>query len=264
MTFLENYIKIRKNLIKEAFKRFKYGKFEIYSKLKLKYLILSLSSIIVQFSLKYKIKPDNISFTYIILLISSFLFIISKNDFFIFIGLLIIFLNNSFDFADGHLSRLTGSSSTKGHLLDLWGGFLKVIIFQLTLYIFLFNQTSNIYFLYAAIFFLLLKSTDFKLFIKANYIENYKKNNNKKIDKVSTISLIKKSFLLKIIFNLFGFLYYDGRSKYTDFILFIYVVSIIQDNFILLIFISILWLILNLIIFIFKFLNIMKLNKELR
>ena len=55
MKLIENYQQIRNNLISEALSKTKYEKSEIYSKFKLKYITLSLSALIVQFSLKKKL-----------------------------------------------------------------------------------------------------------------------------------------------------------------------------------------------------------------
>ena len=263
MKFFENYLKIRKDLVKEALEKTNYNKKEFYSKIKLKYLTLSLSSLIIQFSLKRNIQPNSITFTYIFLLLLSFIFIISQNNFLIFSGLLIIFLNNCLDFADGHLARKVGKTSIKGHILDVWSGYLKVIIFQITLFIFLFNVTTNIYFLFFAIIFLLLKSADIKFFAKANIDqkENQKKND---INEIKKKYFFKNSFLPKILKNFIKIIYYDGRSKYTDFVLLVYLISIITQNYVLLEIISIIWIVLNTISFFLKLTEVLKMNVDLK
>jgi hypothetical protein len=263
MKLTENYQQIRNNLISEALSKTKYEKSEIYSKFKLKYITLSLSALIVQFSLKKKIEPNNLTFTYIFLLIIGCTFIISQNDILFYIGLIIIFFNNCFDFADGHLARKIEQTTVKGHLLDIWAGHLKLIIFQLTLFIFLFINTSNNHYLYLALFFLLLKSSDLKIFAKAN-IKNNDSENKSSFDKIDKNSFIKKSNFPIIVSNIFKITYYDGRSKYTDFILLVYLVSFLIKDYLLLEIIATIWFFLNLCIFLFKILKVLKMDDDLK
>lgn len=263
MRLTENYQKIRNNLILEALSKTKYQKNEIYSKFKLKYITLSLSALIVQFSLKKKIKPNSLTFTYIFLLLISCVFIILQNNILFYMGLIIIFFNNCFDFADGHLARKIEKTTIKGHLLDIWAGYLKIIIFQLTLFIFLFINTSSNYYLYLALAFLLLKSSDLKIFAKAN-IKNDDSINKNSFDKIEKNSLLKSSNFPIFISNIFKIIYYDGRSKYTDFVLLIYLTSFLLKDYLLLKIIATIWVFLNLCIFLFKIFKVLKMDDDLK
>ena len=88
--------------------------------------------------------------------------------------------------------------------------------------------------------------------------------NKNSFDKIDKNSFIKKSNFPIIVSKIFKITYYDGRSKYTDFILLVYLVSFLIKDYLLLEIIATIWVFLNLCIFLFKILKVLKMDDDLK
>ena len=101
-----------------------------YTYLKSMYAIET-SAILVFLLQNTKVTPNSITWIFVSLGLLSGLFLASNNDTLIFIGLIILFTNSTFDWADGLLARIKNKTSNLGDLLDTWGGLVCVYSYLL-------------------------------------------------------------------------------------------------------------------------------------
>ena len=126
--------------------------------LKLKYyLIIEISALISFFCLKLKVHPNIITGTGVIIALFSFLGLSSTSIYFNIIALILFFLKNIFDYADGFVARVSKKYSAFGAFFDEWSGDFFTVCFYFSFPIYVFNSTQNIIYLYLLIFLAFLK-----------------------------------------------------------------------------------------------------------
>lgn len=172
---------------------------------------------IILLSLKMKISPNFITSIYIIL---GFLAVISQfsqntklNTFAIFL----FFFNAVLDWVDGFVARYTQSTSLYGANLDSKAGTLNITFFMLTLTLWVENQVNYTFFYYLAI---AIISLQYML-----YLINQDEHTPLKLKKESSKSI--KEWTESKIYKI---LIYDGRSRYTDFLLFLCLIYLLYPE----------------------------------
>lgn len=238
--------------------------------LKLKYyLIIELTALISLFCLKLKIHPNIITFTGVIFALISFLGLSSTYSHLNVLALILFFLKNIFDYADGFVARVSKKHSAFGAFFDEWSGDLFTFCFYFSFPIYVFNKTQNIFFLYLLVFLFFLKITNPKNKIMS---ENYLKKQSNIIKKQIINIFLKIEYFKKHNFKknlknklivIFSKLDFDGRTRYTDFLVLVIISEIYMEKVILSQYICILWALVSLMknFYFFKKLAILKTKK---
>ena len=222
-----NFTEIEARLKEEATSRLNYSENQIYSKFKSK-ITIKLASIFVFLSLKFEIKPNTITFIYIAAVFFAFLLISFGTNKFVLLGLIIYFFKNSLDNTDGHLARITNNTTQLGHILDIWAGFFSLILFQISIYFYTFSNTDNKFYIFAAIFILLLYCIDFK----KHYLSLKSENSNESKSFTLRKDKISENFspIFKTPIKILSLIDYDGRSRYTDLVILIILIEILFNQ----------------------------------
>ena len=128
-------------------------------------IYIELSSLLV-FVLQFtRILPNQVTLVYAISGLLGGVLLSLNNDKLIIIACLIFFFKGTFDWADGLLARIKNKTSSFGHILDAWGSNVGYIFFVSGLSIYCFNITSNSIYILMLIFFLIVKTIDFKNYL---------------------------------------------------------------------------------------------------
>ena len=238
--------------------------------LKLKYyIIIELAAFISFFSIKFKIHPNTITSTGIILAFTSFISLSSTQLYLNILALILFFIKNIFDYADGFVARASKKFSAFGAFYDEWSGEFFTICFYFSFPIYVFNITQNILYLYLLVFLIFLKIANPKnRILSENYLKKQSNYIRKQIINIfSQLEKLKKrnkknSFKNKLIVT-FSKLDYDGRTRYTDFLVFLILIELYLDKAIISEFVCIMWVIVSLMknIYFFKKLGILKTKK---
>jgi len=190
---------------------------------------IELSSIFVYLLQDTKVTPNQISYTYAILGIFGGFCLASKINSIIIFGIFIIFFKVAVDGADGLLARVKYKPTDIGAVIDSWGGRVGEYGFIFGFGFYLFNFTSNIFYLYVMTAIILLKCLDLKSYTmmmageskseKLIFYQQTSINKNPSLDKKNLkktiIEVIKK---LVISYN------YEGKT--VDFILLLILIEL--------------------------------------
>ena len=260
--FVENYKLIRKNLYEDVFSSLKlHGWKKKYSKIKA-LLCIEIGAFLTFFALKFKVKPNTITLLFVLLVVIATILLSSKNNILVIIGLFIFFLKNTLDLIDGHIARVTKQTSNIGHILDIWGGAVSHIFFQIATCLYVYSRTSDAIFLVAILIICVLSLLDFK----KHYLFFSEKEEQKKFtsDWKTQKEKIKNNFygLKKQFVKIFLILDYDGRSRYTDLVILIILVEIFKNQLIITTIIPYLWVATNIVKFLYKFYLIINVEKN--
>ena len=243
---MKNFLSLRKKLIADVYGKFKTNRLgKNYSKIKA-LICLELGSVFAFFFIKLNIKPNLITFIYIILILAAtFLFGTGKENL-IYIGVLIFFFKNSLDLIDGFIARITKQTSALGHKLDTWAGYISLICFQLALGLYVYSRSLNVHYLYFTLLIVTLSAIDFKKHYLSisnrKKIHNFKKPSSKK----------NENIILSIFFKIFSTLDYDARSRYTDLVLLVIIIETFKNELMLSPIIIYVWVLTNLGKFLYK------------
>lgn len=101
-----------------------------YTFLKIRFY-LEISTVLVYFLQKTKIKPNTISIIYGLMGILGGILLAIPNDYTIISALFIFFTKTVLDATDGFLARVTNQTSLTGHILDNYGAHLNALGFQI-------------------------------------------------------------------------------------------------------------------------------------
>lgn len=182
-------------------------KLDPYTKLK-SYLYMELASIVVFLAIKFGVKPNTITLFYAHAGTVALFCLVWFGEVFLIWGCLIFFLKTSLDWADGFLARKLGCTSKGGQTLDVWGGSTNRISLLLFVGYAMFLQTGFSYFLFITIAILLLSFMASKLSeISLGYLGKRRARAQRKPYKETLLYQIARS------------IYFDGRSRYTDFLI---------------------------------------------
>ena len=235
--------------------------------LKLKYyLIIEFSAMISFICLRLNIHPNFITTAGVFSAFLSFIFLSSPFVHLNLIALIIFFLKNIFDYADGFVARISKKYSEFGAFYDEWSGDFFTVCFYFSFPIYVYNFTNNLNYLYLLIFLSFMKLVNPKSRILSNnYLNKVNISSRKKIIKIFEIihNLRKKKKMLGLkntiilVFSKFDF---DGRTQYTDFLIYLVLFEISYGEIILSNYICIMWLLISILknIYFFKKLNILK------
>jgi phosphatidylglycerophosphate synthase len=191
-----------------------------YTKLKSHYY-LEIGAILTYFILKTKIKPNTITLIYAGLGLLAVALVMLDNKAALVTALFIWFSKAIPDWIDGHIARITDQTSKLGHYLDIWGAHVNVLCFQIgvTFYVGIVTN-QNIYF-YLACITAVTTAINFRPFVyqylnksipSLNKSENNSRNDITNHSGYSVFSILK---------NLLVTLRYNGRSSYTDLVVFL-------------------------------------------
>lgn len=222
MTMARDYKLIRKDILNYKIRTLKDFGIDLYSwknpytRIKSR-LYAEFAVPLILLGLKMKISPNFITSFYIILgflaVISQFSPYMKLNTF----ALFFFFFNAILDWVDGFIARYTKSTSLYGANLDSKAGTLNITFFMLTLTLWIENQVNSNIFYYLAI---TIISLQYMLYL-LNQDEHNPLRTNKKSSK--SINQWTESKIYKILI-------YDGRSRYTDLLLFLCVIYLIYPQ----------------------------------
>ena len=237
--------KIAKEMNKQPIDRWSHNPY-----LKLKYyLIIEFSALISFFCLKFRVHPNIITGTGVVVALISFLGLSSTYFYLNVIALILFFLKNIFDYADGFVARVSKKYSAFGAFFDEWSGDFFTVCFYFSFPIYVFNLTQNIIYLYLLIFLAFLKIINPKnRILSENYLK--KQNNNirnkiigifYKLENLKKLNL-KTNFKNKLIVN-FAKLDFDGRTRYTDLLILLILIELYMEKAIFSEYICLIWVI---------------------
>lgn len=280
---ITRYLDIRKKLYNEIYAKHRatskisklmyYQPIDNWKKhpyLKFKYwIIIELASILSWALSKKNFNPDSLTIFNIFLAIIAFIFFSSPIKELNYIAFLIFFLKNVIDYSDGFIARNLKKTSLRGAFLDEWSGNLFHFAFLAGLPIFTYNKTFEINYLYISIGIIL-----FYLLSPKNRILSYDflKNTNdlEKNEIIKIFANIKKikddykkkktNIKIKIV-KFFSFLEYSGRTKYTDFIIFLLLIENYFESIYFTNYICWVWLFVSLVKFVFFFFSIIRIKE---
>jgi len=249
---MKNFLSIRKQLVKDVYNKFKTNRLgKNYSKIKA-LICLELGAVFAFIFIRLKIKPNVITFFYILLILIATVLLASGQRNLIYLGIFIFFFKNSLDLIDGFIARITGETSEIGHKLDTWAGSISLICFQLALGLYVYSKSLNINYLYLTLIIVSLSAIDFK----KHYLSlTSSKNNNKIYNYRNSLSKkYKKSpnLIFYYLFKILEILNYDGRSRYTDLILLLIIIENYQNQLILSNIVVYIWVLTNVAKFLYK------------
>ena len=251
-----SFLNIRKKFYADVNRKFKNNRLgKNYSKFKV-YICLEIGILLTYLFLKLRIKPNTVTIVFVLILFLATVLIATGNKELTLLGMIIYFFKNSLDLSDGFIARLTKQTSSLGSILDIWAGSVSITFFQISVGFYVFVKSNDPIFLILTLVIIVLNSIDFKkvyLIEKANFKKNisfnFKDNLNSK----------KKNIIIKFL----GSLDYDGRSRYTDLVLLIFLLEIYNTDIFVSQYIIILWLMTNTGKFFYKFYKTISINKKL-
>ncbi len=216
--------------------------------LKLKYyVIIELSALLSYYCLNFKIHPNTITSAGVIVALISLIFLSSANQTLIIFALSFFFLKNIFDYADGFVARISKKSSEFGAFYDEWSGDFFTLCFYFSLPVYVYNFSGNINYLFLLIILGFLKIINPKTKIMSeNYLKKQKRSTrNKIIDIFLKIENLKKKktkskIREKLLLN-FAKLDFDGRTRYTDFLILIILVELYLGEIIISNYVCFIW-----------------------
>lgn len=170
---------------------------------------------IIRLAMKLRWTPNFITLIFIFSSIAALAFAFLNNETATIISLIIMFLNGSLDWADGALARSTGQETQIGAWFDPMAGRIKQVAFMSLVSVFSYQVTTNIWFLYAGIFNSLLMLV---LSIVPQMGESGKSQ-----PQTSSLSDARKRIYRDHPATKFliAFIYFDGRARYTDTLIFL-------------------------------------------
>jgi phosphatidylglycerophosphate synthase len=196
-----------------------------YTYLKSMYIIET-SAILVFLLQNTKVTPNSITWIFVSLGLLSGLFLASNNDTLIFIGLIILFTNSTFDWADGLLARIKNKTSNLGSLLDTWGGLVCAYSYLLGFGIYLYNKDNDQLFIILTFFILLTRALDLKDYAYHYAMYQLSKVNRKdKFNFIKKLNVGSKTFYKKSKFSILNYVklfmqnFIDERSRTVDIII---------------------------------------------
>ena len=219
---------------------------------------IELSSLLV-FVLQFtRISPNQVTLVYAISGLLGGVLLSLNNDTLVIIACLIFYFKGTFDWTDGLLARIKNKTSSFGHILDAWGSNVGYIFFVSGFSIYCFNITNNSIYIFILVFFLIIKTIDFKNYL---YQQSFYEilNNRQNIDK----NFLKRDEIIKEKKNyIYIFLkaFMDDRARTTDFVLLLIILNILYGFNFLIEVAVISYFIKSLIVFIINFYLLYKKN----
>tara|TARA_B110000027_G_C16120343_1_gene302496 strand:- start:4441 stop:5226 length:786 start_codon:yes stop_codon:yes gene_type:complete len=219
---------------------------------------IELSSLLV-FVLQFtRISPNQVTLVYAISGLLGGVLLSLNNDTLVIIACLIFYFKGTFDWTDGLLARIKNKTSSFGHILDAWGSNVGYIFFVSGFSIYCFNITNNNIYIFILVFFLIIKTIDFKIYL---YQQSFYEilNNTQNIDK----NFLKRDEIIKEKKNyIYIFLkaFMDDRARTTDFVLLLIILNILYGFNFLIEVAVISYFIKSLIVFIINFYLLYKKN----
>jgi hypothetical protein len=219
---------------------------------------IELSSLLV-FVLQFtRISPNQVTLVYAISGLLGGVLLSLNNDTLVIIACLIFYFKGTFDWTDGLLARIKNKTSSFGHILDAWGSNVGYIFFVSGFSIYCFNITNNNIYIFILVFFLIIKTIDFKIYL---YQQSFYEilNNTQNIDK----NFLKRDENIKEKKNyIYIFLkaFMDDRARTTDFVLLLIILNILYGFNFLIEVAVISYFIKSLIVFIINFYLLYKKN----
>jgi phosphatidylglycerophosphate synthase len=201
-----------------------------YTFLKSKFYIET-SVLLVYFLQNTKVKPNHLTFLYILFALVGGLLMASSVDILILISAILFFTRGSFDWADGYLARIKNKTTNSGRLLDIWGAKVGSISLVFGVGFYLYNKESEYIYLILLILFMFLKSMDLREFANHMLMTDLIANKDKR--KILNCLKLPKSIKSRRKINFLEISKYfvknfmDGRARTVDFLLLIVMV----DNF---------------------------------
>ena len=209
-----------------------------YTFLKSRYY-MEMSSLLVYFLLKTKIKPNLITAIYAFSGILGGLFLSINNVGMVIAAIFIFFNKGILDWSDGHYARKTNQTSFTGHIFDSYGGLINSLGFQIGLGIYVANYSSNIAYVYLTVVLVFFYASrvrsytsnhvinevlkgDIKIKSLTKIIDRY---NNKDSDLYSNPQIKNQNMVFKYIKILFAM--FDDRARSVDLICFIIVLELV-------------------------------------
>ena len=219
---------------------------------------IELSSLLV-FVLQFtRISPNQVTLVYAMSGLLGGVLLSLNNDTLVIIACLIFYFKGTFDWTDGLLARIKNKTSSFGHILDAWGSNVGYIFFVSGFSIYCFNITNNSIYIFILVFFLIIKTIDFKIYL---YQQSFYEilNNTQNIDK----NFLKRDEIIKEEKNyIYIFLkaFMDDRARTTDFVLLLIILNILYGFNFLIEVAVISYFIKSLIVFIINFYLLYKKN----
>ena len=236
--------------------------------LKLKYyFIIELSALFSWVFCNLKINPNFISIAGVVLSFSAIFLLNSSSIELNMIALLIFFSKNVFDYTDGYVARAQNKTSKFGAFLDEWSGEFTTLCIYISIPIYVYNKLGSNLFLYICLALLFLEIINpKKKILTFKYLENIDtKYKNKILNLFENLSRIKNNSTKKTfkywLFNLFANMEYTGRTRYTDFIVFVLGFELYFQKIILSDLMIIFWLLLSIFKFLLFFTKILNLRE---
>jgi hypothetical protein len=204
------------------------------------------SAILVYLLLKTKVKPNTVTIIYGLAGIVGGILLSIPLKITIILALIIFFTKGILDWSDGHLARVTGQTSTTGHVLDSYGALLNDLGFQMGLGFYVAFKTDIAMFYYLIPLIPFFYATGLKLFsqrilfeeiLMSKFIaDRMQKNADVAISK-TTSENIKADVLgkYKKYYKYFSS-FLDARARSVDFICFLILIEMFSS-------VSITWII---------------------
>lgn len=214
-----------------------------YSKLK-SYFYLEVGAILTFFLLKTRVTPNAITLVYAFLGVLGAVLLATGYVPAIVAGIFVFFSKAIPDWIDGHIARIKGMTSDIGALLDSWGAHVNIISFQIGICLYVTTRTDSDTYLYLAIIILFTYAINFRSHVY-QYIAMPMKplDAGGQLDRFgNTADSLSLTALCKKIANL---LRYNGRSRYTDFVLLVLLLEIYFDQILISIYLVWLWTVIN-------------------
>jgi len=252
---MKNYTKIRKWCFKRHIKQLKerdnwncgsytnwysisWGAFlsAPYKKIKTT-IILEISFFLLFLINKTNITPNHVTFFGVFWVYLGSFFMFSDNNLLIYSSLLLFFTRQIPDAIDGSLAHLKNKFSKTGHELDLWLGDTSRIAFIIGVMFYIFNRTNDATILLLLISIIILISID-----PRKYISMFKFSRIYYDKKLKGHSEKTENNSRNPAFSILKFFHYDGRTSYTDFVIFLILLDLKFNILPLLVFLSWFWL----------------------
>tara|TARA_Y100000590_G_scaffold402422_1_gene488171 strand:- start:1609 stop:2409 length:801 start_codon:yes stop_codon:yes gene_type:complete len=255
-SYKKKYTAVRRDLYEEAYKTelelginlssFIYAP---YTKLKFHYS-MELASFFIFLLLKTNIRPNTLSLFYSFLGLMGVILFYIDSTVATLIALFIFFSKVIVDWMDGHIARLTNQTSKLGAYLDDWGALVTNTCFQIGISIYLTRITGNYNYYLIALAMVTLSAIDLRNYIFQN--SSQKQNLLSERLKQKETTNIKINKLFNVFAKVFSIVRYDGRSRYTDFVILIILFELYFNQVFLSFIFPWLWMSLNIIKFIYS------------